>query len=253
MMGWRDRWLVAIRFLAVLGLALGVGFGGIPSQAQELPIERYIPAEGEVPEVGSPVLVDPLDGSGPYPAWTCPTGRNVAEPVGEGYILKVTGKCEPNHSLSVMGFSLSGVTFLDGEVRLDVKIVTGHDRGIFIVGLRQGEPGTGYEAGIVPAHGSAALVSRTGELAVRTDLAEVMVRDDWNSVAIRARGPDLWLLVNDQPIATASDPRFDNGRISFGLRRLGSTEDEPETAAVIRNLRISRLLNGDPTRVPVVQ
>jgi hypothetical protein len=150
-----------------------------------------------------------------------------------------------------MGISLNRLVFPDGEARLEFKVVSGHDRGGFILSVREGPPGTGYAAAIAPALGVAALLGGNTQLGARNDLAEIMSRDDWNSIAIRARGPDLWLLVNDQLVGQASDPRFDSGRLSFALRRLGDPNDEPETAAVIRNLRISRLADGDPARAPV--
>lgn len=80
-----------------------------------------------------------------------------------------------------------------------------------------------------------------------------MTPDAWNTVAVCARGVDLWILVNDQVVAQATDAQHDRGRISFALRRLGDVNDPPETAAVVRNLQISSLASGDPGRVPTIR
>src|SRR5262249_13204291 len=110
-----------------------------------------------------------------------------------------------------------------------------------------------YQAAILPALGWGNLLQGETTLVVRKDLGSVLSRDDWNTVAVRARGNDLWILVNDQVVAQANNSKYDRGRIWFALRRMGDINDPPETAAVFRNLRISGLASGDPSRVPAVQ
>jgi hypothetical protein len=226
--------------------------------AQEAPAEES--AQPLAPEVGAVVLANPIAGTATLPPVTCPTGRNKGEPVGEGYIFKISGKCLETATVALApAMKITDVLFPDGEVRLEFKVVSGHERASFILGFRdQGDPTTvsldNYQAIVLPGLGWAAL-NRGGstELVVRLDLAGQLARDDWNSVAVRALGPELWFFVNDQLVGQTSDATYDSGRIFFALRRLGDPNDGAESAAVIRNLLVSRLTDADPARAPVIQ
>ena len=135
----------------------------------------------------------------------------------------------------------------DGEIRLEAKTVSGHDRaGLSIAFRGRNDPLGAYELDVHPTQGGAALLKGQAnapavQLALRGDLAGRISRDDWNEYAIRLDGPNIWILLNGQPILSASDPMLDRGWVSFGVHRLGSPDDNPETAMVFRNLRIARL------------
>ena len=88
------------------------------------------------------------------------------------------------------------------------------------------------------------------QLAERRDLGGLLSRDDWNTLAIRARGPELWVYVNGAPTLYASDPTYDRGGVFIGLTRDGDPDDTAESAVVVRDLRVSPLAAWDPERAP---
>jgi hypothetical protein len=81
-------------------------------------------------------------------------------------------------------------------------------------------------------------------LALREDLSGHLARDDWNEYAVRLDGPNIWVLLNGTPILSASDTVVDRGWVAFGVKRLGSADDNAESAVVFRDLRVSRLATG---------
>lgn len=172
-------------------------------------------------------------------------------------MIKITGRCEEEQPFASLAMKIASIIFPDGEVRIEAKIVSGHERAIFFLGFRdQGDrlitSRDNYSASVAPRLGSAILSRSNTSLVSRRDLSELLAPDDWNSLAVRARGADLWVFVNDQLVAQASEPTFDSGRIFFGLQRLGDLADTAESAVVIRNLRVSRLSTGDPARAPTL-
>ena len=91
---------------------------------------------GPPPDVGEVVLEDPLTAPGAVQAWRCPTGRNLGEFVGEGYLIKVTGKCSEAETQAVIFASyVNGLLLRDGEPQplppkaLDVLIYLGRHAG----------------------------------------------------------------------------------------------------------------------------
>jgi Domain of Unknown Function (DUF1080) len=202
-----------------------------------------VAAPDPIPDVGQVLLEDPLTAPGSLTPGRCPTGRNVGQFVGEGFILKVTGKCSENDAVAIAAPPpIKGLTFSDGEVRLDVKAVSGHDRVAFVLGVRGQTPAAGsYQAIVMPGRGAAALTTGSSDVAGRTGLGGRLAPDGWNSVAVRAHGPNLWVLLNDEPILSTTDPAYQSGSVFIGLRRLGDANDSSESAVVVRNLKVSSL------------
>jgi hypothetical protein len=200
-------------------------------------------APDPIPDVGQVVLEDPLTAPGSLSPGRCPTGRNVGQFVGEGFILKVTGKCSENDAVAIAAPPpIEGLNFSDGEVRLDVKAVSGHDRVAFVLGVRgQTQAAGSYQAIIMPGRGAAALTTGSSDVAGRTGLGGRLAPDGWNSLAVRAQGPNLWVLLNDEPILSATDATYQSGSVFIGVRRLGDANDSSESAVVVRNLRVSSL------------
>lgn len=204
---------------------------------------------GPPPGVGAVVVEDGLTGPGVIPGRiSCPSGKNLGEFVGEGFIIKVTGQCYGESRVASVNLPrLPDLDVPDGEMRFEAKIVSGHDRaGIYMLVRILLEPTRVYEFNVAPASGLAMLVKSEGDnptvpLALRTDMAGKIALQDWNEYAIRMHGPDLWVIVNEQPVLSASDPAFERGGISFGVFRTGNLDDDAESAAVFRNLRVSRL------------
>lgn len=135
-----------------------------------------------------------------------------------------------------------------------MRVVSGADRAQVRFGIRtQPDPSNavGYAVLFQPGRGVARFIRQsaaTGEITVmaeRTDLAGLFAPDTWNGLAVRAQGPNLWLLLNDQPILSATDSTYDTGRVLLALIRLGDPNDSQEVAAVPRNLRVSGLASED--------
>jgi hypothetical protein len=208
-----------------------------------------VPSLAPPPAVGATVYSDPTFSF--FGSFTCPSGRNKAEPVGEGYILKVTGPCSGGASAARVGASPGGLIFPDGEIRFDFKLVSGRDRAQILLLFRiTADESAGYFAAFAPAAGVVGLGSSSRVLVARSDVGGAFSLDDWNSVSIRASGSNMWVLVNDQLVAQAHDSESNRGELAIMLARLGDVNDTAESAAVLRNLRVSGLAEGDPDRVP---
>ena len=243
--------LVLLALLSVLiGTPTSSAQTGWLAQPETVPVD----AVAAPPELGPVVLEDPLTAPGLVQASQCPTSRNERLFVGEGLMFKVTGKCTDTSTTAGVSRRLEGLRVPDGEVRVEFKLVTGQERAIVRIWFRdQGSPGDSYAATLIPsagyAHFSKLIGGQSTLVAERTDLAG-LVYGDWNTLAVRARGPDFWLLINDQPVLTATVGELSNGGVVLDLGRRGSVEDSDETAVVWRNLRVSALTGSDQARVP---
>jgi hypothetical protein len=165
----------------------------------------------------------------------------------------LTGKCSDADTTGLESYRVANVIIPDGEVRFDFKVVSGQDRAFVSLGFRQQEDSTHYSAVVGTAPGWAAIFRTGTTIATSGNLDSMISRDNWNTLAVRMRGSDLWMLVNDQLVLQANDTTYDRGLLTFTLGRLGDINDTSETAAVFRNLRISSLENGEPSRVPTLQ
>ena len=226
------------------------------------------------PAVGAIVLEDDLSGPTLIKPSSCRSGRAASDYVGEGLRFKVTGPCNDGEIFAVIGATIRGLSMPDGEVRFEVKAVSGVERVRVGINARlqpftqgalnsaatiPGSDAVGFEPG--PGRG---LIGKTpGAITERTDLAGSFAVDDWNTVAIRLQGPSFWLLLNDQAVLFSSDDSFDRGEVNFSILKTGDgpgpersqadPNDTSEVAVVIRNLRVSALADGDPARVPTYQ
>jgi hypothetical protein len=244
-------------------LALLTAFAGTPFvSAQSGPAGQpespppKVDAAGAAPSTtGAVVLEDRLTGPGATTASECATHRNARVFVGEGLLFKVTGKCTDTSTIASVNQYVNGLTLPDGEVRVELKAVSGHERARFRLSVRSDDQGSNrYYVAFEPGNGSAQLIRSANNeetvLAERTDLAGVAAATDWNALAVRLQGPNLWVLLNDQPILNATDSTYDMGQVILALVRLGNLEDAQESAVVFRNLRVSGLDNSDQARVP---
>ena len=125
------------------------------SPASSTPVSRA-PVVAAAPAVGQALLEDPLTAPGAAVAYRCPTGRNAGEFVGEGLLLKVTGKCRDQDTSAFAPTPLIGITLPDGEIRVEVRAVSGHERATFLIDFRiQSDPVRGYVVYFLPARGVA--------------------------------------------------------------------------------------------------
>jgi hypothetical protein len=214
------------------------------------------------PPVGAPVYAGPFTGPGLAPTYRCQTGRNSAEIVGEGYIQKVTGRCQEGQNSPWIGTSaLKALQMGDGELRFEYKAVTGRDRLQLQARIRlQDHPSNavGYVIIVQPGQGTVQLRRQSAPnesvtLDGRPGLADRLATDDWVTITARAQGPNLFVFLGDEPILTAYDTTFDHGSIQFVTSRQGNIDDPAETAVVLRNLQVSPLVGGDPARGPTFQ
>jgi hypothetical protein len=207
---------------------------------------------GDPPQPGAVVLSDPLNAPGVVPGSTgCNDGRNTATFVDEGYLVKVTAPCVPGQSPpNLAAGPLPGVDLPDGELALDFKGVSGQERAFVTLWLRarsaEGGCIEGYGINVFPAAGVAALTKKHGcdpvvSLAVNLTLQGRIAVNDWNTVAIRLSGPEIWVLVNEEAVLSASDDDFSRGGVLFGAGRRGAATDTTESAVVFRNLRLAVL------------
>lgn len=211
------------------------------------------------PAVEAPVYAGPFTGQGLANTYRCPTGRNSTEVVGEGYIQKVTGRCQEGQNSPWAGSgALKALQMADGELRFEYKAVTGRDRLQLQARLRlQDDPSNaiGYVIVVQPGRGSVELVRQPAQnqwhvLDGRSDLADRLATDDWVTISARAQGPKIFVSVGDEPALAAYDTTFDRGSFQFVNVRQGNIDDPAETATVLRNLQVSPLVGGDPARAP---
>lgn len=204
---------------------------------------------GGPPPVGDALLEDGLTAPGPIPGGvSCPGTRNVAEFVGEGYIIKIGGKCRPENSQAAMVLpAIPGLNVPDGEIRFEAKVATGGDRTTIWAMFRD-QAGTPqhYLLAAIPEAGRIGVLKEgfdqpSVSLVTRNDLARKLAGGGWHEYAIRLQGPNFWVLVDGDLVLSVSDDALDRGGLRFGVRRLGNADDDVEAGAVLRNLRVSRL------------
>lgn len=218
--------------------------------------------EGEPPAVGATAYEHALTEGAPTP-FTCPTGRASATHAIDGYLLRVSGRCENGAASASVGPTVEGVQMADGELRVEglaqqhadrAQLGLAFRRQVKIASLDGGDDG--YYALAWPARGLVSLTRlrdrQAAVLAQRTDLAPLMHSADWNRLAIRAQGPHLWVLVNDQLAVTATDDAYDEGAVGIFARRAGNLDDDGEIAMLVRNVRASALADSEPARAPRV-
>lgn len=205
------------------------------------------------PDLGTAIVDDPLTAPSIFPVGNCPTGQAGGDVVGEGYIIKVRGRCRATDSVAEGAVRTRGLIFEDGDVALDVKVAQGNQRTGFNIFVRVRE-GSHVSAYLNPAAGFASLSMLQGGVA--TVLAENLTvemaadPDAWNRVALRASGSNAWLLVNDEPVLFAPGVLTEFGEVGIRVLREGDLNDAAESAVVFRNLAVSALDNGDPDRAP---
>jgi hypothetical protein len=195
------------------------------------------------PDVGAPVYAGPFTGPGLAATYRCSTGRNSAEIVGEGYMHKVSGRCQEGQNFSNAGSgALKALQMGDGELRFEYKAVNGRDRLQLQARLRlQDHPSNsvGYVIVVQPGQGSVQLRRQSAPndavtLDGRPGLADRLDTDDWVVISARALGPNLFVFLSDEPILAAYDTTFDRGSFQVATIRLGNIDDPAETAVVLR-------------------
>jgi hypothetical protein len=105
-----------------------------------------------------------------------------------------------------------------------------------------------------PATGEAKLFNfADGSMSIitsRSDAQGLAIPTDWNRLAVRVRGGELWMLVNDDPILYASEVWSERGGVGIRVLREGNPDDEDETTVVFRNLTLSTVSGAGEGRSP---
>lgn len=223
-------------------------------------------AQGTPPELGDTILEDALTGPSVVGLYTCPTGRVTRQFANDGLTIVASGGCQTPEGFPGSGVDVGNrLSMADGELRIEFRQLTGLDRTQIQVQLRtsSGPAGfSGYSAILNPTRGTAQLgVSVNSlpgtpaykQLGQQNDLAMLLKPDDWNTLALRVQGPNLWMFVNDQLVLAASDSSLDAGNANANVSRTGqpNASDTHEISAVLRNLRVSALSGSEQARSPV--
>jgi hypothetical protein len=208
------------------------------------------------PPLGAVTYENPLRDERVFKAGRCFGGRAFTQYVGEGFKLRVMGTCfllsEDEAWITVPA---NGVTVGDGDVALDFKVVDGLPRARVGLYVRNAD-GRQIGARVHPGKGEASLFSsfesQPTELASSYNLGSVLQPGDWNRMAMRVSGPDVWLLLNDEPVLYASGVHTAAGGVIVELVRDGTAgeDDKEESAIVVRNLELTALEGGEPSRAP---
>jgi hypothetical protein len=240
-----------MRYVGVL--VVSVLFGLVALGGAALPIV----AQEEPPAVGDVVFEDPLTAPSPaVPPVACETGLGSAEFGPEGYTMRLRGRCLPQNSQVFMLVPLGALRFQDGEIKADVKVLSGGGRSTFYFTTRSDDGATTNYYSMIFPQGNQVMVGKNfpvGQSAVLSDRKGPdlgLLPADWNTFAVRMAGPKLWMLVNDQPVLMVEDDTATGPVARINFRRVGSSDDDVEAAIVVRNLRISALKDGDPSRAP---
>jgi hypothetical protein len=223
--------------LLVLALLLLAGPGAWQVRASGA-LAQDVP---EPPELGEVLFHASLTGPEVFAPGRCPTGAAYGENVAEGYKITVLGKCVSEAEAANAPVSGREITVWDGDVALDFRVEVGAARAGINLYARIHE-GRYLAAYLSLATGRAELFRRENGVntvvASRGDLAD-LDPSGWNRLALRFRGGQLWLLVNDTPMLYASDVLDQTGGIGIAVVREGNVGDTDEVAVVFKDLTVT--------------
>ena len=210
------------------------------------------------PDLGATVLENALRGPGLVSPSRCRREGTFAAFQDGSLLMRVAGKCSETQLYPAVAATVDGLTVPDGEVSVEIKVADDARAGAFAISMRRpgrrAEAPDGIYGGIDFARGNALIVrwvmGESTVLAERNDLTGLR-RDDWNRLAVRADWPRLWLILNDEPILSATDGMFDGGHVALHTLRFTQPDDSAEVAVLVRNLRVSDLAAALPERAPV--
>jgi hypothetical protein len=241
-----QRIVVAFLMFAVLVAGNLNGAGWSPAWAQ-----------GEPPEVGEVILEDGLAAPGLPSMYTCPTGRVTRQFANDGLTIVASGGCQEPGGFAGSGIDgVGSLKFVDGEFRVEFRQLAGLDKTQLGINVRTSNQSgfSGYYSNLNVTRGTLNFgVSVNGQgkpLGQRNDLASLLKPDDWNTMAVRAQGPNFWVFVNDSMVLSATDASLDSGAANATVFRAGqpNAADTQEISGALRNVRISAIAGGDDAR-----
>ena len=262
--------VVALGIVAFTGTAVGLPVAVAQDATPVPPPTAPMPASGSPTPIPMPVAFDPSLPTPPavtggigdssmvntdiFPSGRCMTGWARGESTDEGFRITVSGPCLETSETADIALPGRGVRMGDGDVAMDIKVISGAQRAAVSVYVRN-TAGKLVGATFNAATGEAKLFSfDTGTMTIiasRTDAQGLAIPSDWNRLAVRVRGSELWLLLNDDALLYAKDVVTEPGGIGIRLLREGSLDDEEETSVIFRGLTLSSVEGAGEGRGPV--
>lgn len=188
-----------------------------------------------------------------FPTGRCMTGLARGESVDEGLKITIGGPCLETSETADIALPGRGVRIGDGDVAMDFKVVSGAQRAAVSIYVRN-TAGKLVGATFNAATGEAKLFSfDSGNMTIvasRTDAQGLAIPSDWNRLAVRVNGGELWLLLNDDALLYARDVITEPGGIGIRVLREGNLDDEDETAVIFRGLTLSTVDGAGEGRAP---
>jgi hypothetical protein len=253
-----------------LALALMFWTGGAPSTAPALaqsatpgPKPALSPSKPDgaanpsglpaPPAVSGGVYANNLTDDAVFATGVCPSKRALGENVGEGFKLTVRGKCLPDFTTADVAVFAKKLNIWDGDIALDFKVVVGKERAAVALYGRYLDR-TGIVAKASFASNEIEIYTReegnNTTLTSRADLSSLVSASEWQRLAMRFSGTDVWVLLNDQPILHAADVMDQDGAVGLQVLRDGDIEDEDEVTVVFRDLTLSAVDGSPEERAP---
>jgi hypothetical protein len=232
---------IALTAAVALGLVLWPA-AAPPTIQAAAPAVQDMPAS---PGLGATLFESALTGPEVFAPGSCPTGAAGGENVGEGFKLSVRGRCVAGANAANLPVPGREITVWDGDLAIGFRVDAGAERAGINFYVRIRDSANLLSAYLNLAAGHIELFRRENGVntvvASRQDLGDFMDPTDWNRLALRLRGGQVWLLINDEPVLHASDMPDYSGGIGLGLVREGNIDDQDEVAVVFRDLVLSGL------------
>jgi hypothetical protein len=202
------------------------------------------------PTVAAGVFQSDLKDGRVFKPGKCPTISAGGDLISDGFRLVVIGPCFDDSTVADVSVPAQSMSVGDGDVAMDFKVVDGGPLATISVYVRNKDRKL-IGASINAASGTASLFQTvedtTTTLASRTDIGDLVNPEDWNRLALRVSGTEVWLLLNDTPALYATDVLDQAGGV--GIRE-GAPDDDAGSIVAFRDLTLSVLDGEDPARAP---
>jgi hypothetical protein len=199
------------------------------------------------------VFADPLMQDSVFAAGACQTGVSGGKYAGGGFALIVGGPCVEGATTAEVAVPARGIALWDGDIAFDFRMAVLGERAKFALYVRSNN-GKLIVLRMHPGLQGMTLAKREDDveatLASRDDLDVHPDPDVWNRLAVRMRGSEAWVLINDEAVLYASDVLDQAGNVGLQLVRDGNLDDDDEVGVVFRDLTLSTVADSDPARAP---
>src|SRR5829696_7205608 len=221
-----------------LGLALALVPSAEPRVGTAVAAGPGLQEIPEAPAQAETTFQSALTGPDVFEARTCPTGFASGQYVSEGLRLSVRGRCVQDAPAANLPLPAPRISMYDNDVSVGFKVVAGANRAGLNLYARVRDSANLMAAYLNVGGNKVELIRRDSgvnrTLTGRVDLKELIDPTDWNWLALRVRGREVWLLLNDEPVLYSGDALDQVGGIGLGVAREGSLTDTSEVAVVFR-------------------